>query len=312
MLENFLWVEKYRPHTIKDVILPESLKNTFQKFVDQKQIPNLILSGGSGIGKTTIARALLDEIGADYIIINASMNSGIDTLRTEILNYVTSLSLTGERKFVILDEADYLNPNSTQPALRNFIETYSKNAGFIFTCNYKNKLIPALHSRCAVIDFKISKQDMGKLAVQFMKRVEHILNTENIEFEKPAVAKVIEKFFPDWRRVLMELQRYSASGRIDSGIFSSIENVDINGVIKSCKDKKFDDVRAWVHSNSDLDAQTIFRAMYDQSGTYFTKRSIPMLITMINDFAYKSAFVADQEINLIAFFIDVMMNLEFV
>ena len=204
MLEEFLWVEKYRPKTIEEVILPVELKQTFQQFVDQKNIPNLILSGSSGVGKTTVARAMLEQLGCDYIIINGSMNGNIDTLRNEILNFASSVSLSGGRKYVILDEADYLNPNSTQPALRNFMEEFSKNCGFILTCNFKNRIIEPLHSRCSVVDFKITKKDMAKLANHFFKRVHNILEIENVEFDKQVVAEIIQKFFPDWRRVINE------------------------------------------------------------------------------------------------------------
>jgi len=311
MLENFLWVEKYRPHKIEDVILSAELKQTFQTFVDQKNIPNLILSGGAGIGKTTVARAMLDQLGCDYIMINGSMNGNIDTLRNEILNFASSVSFTGGKKYVILDEADYLNPNSTQPALRNFMEEFSKNCGFILTCNYKNKIIDPLHSRCSVIDFRISKKEMGKLAVQFLKRVEQILIQEKVDYERATLGVVIEKHFPDWRRVLNELQRYAATGAIDSGILSDFQDATIGTVIGFCKNKQFDDVRKWVHENSDIETSAIFRSIYDQSSKYFTKRSIPPMVKLIAEYQYKAAFVADPEINLVSFFVEVMMNCEF-
>jgi len=214
--DQFLWVEKYRPKTIADTILPEGLKKTFQQFVDQKNVPNLLLTGPAGVGKTTVARAMLEELGADYIVINGSMNGNIDTLRTTIQNFASSVSFAGGRKYVILDEADYLNANSTQPALRNFMEEYSKNCGFIMTCNFKNRIIEPLHSRCSVVEFKIAKKDLPDLAMQFMKRVRMILTTENVEFDKEAIAAIIMKYYPDSRRVLNELQRYSATGKIDS------------------------------------------------------------------------------------------------
>lgn len=311
MLEQFLWCELYRPKTIDDVILPVELKQTFQTFVEKKNVPNMILSGGPGVGKTTVARALLEQLGCDYIVINGSMNGNIDTLRNEILNFASSVSLMGTKKYVILDEADYLNPNSTQPALRNFMEEFSKNCGFILTCNYKNKIISPLHSRCSVIDFRITKSEMSKLAGQFMKRVMMILTENNITFDKQVIAAVIEKHFPDWRRILNELQRYSATGAIDSGILTNFQDASIGKVIAFCKAKQFDEVRKWVHENSDIETTAIFRSIYDQSATYFTKRSIPPLIKLIAEYQYKAAFVADAEINLVSFFIECMMNCEF-
>jgi DNA polymerase III delta prime subunit len=312
MIKEFLWTERYRPKKIEDVILPIELKQTFQTFVDQKNIPNLILSGSAGVGKTTVARALLEQLGCDYIIINGSMNGNIDTLRNEILGFASTVSFSGGRKYVILDESDYLNPNSTQPALRNFMEEFSKNCGFILTCNFKNKIIDPLHSRCSVIDFKISKKEMPKLASQFMKRVSNILDENKIIYDKMVIATIIEKYFPDWRRVLNELQRYSATGAIDSGILANFQDSTIANVINLCKDKKFDEVRKWVHENSDIEAANIFRSIYDHADKYFTKRSIPALIKMIANAQYKHAFVADPQINLMAFFVECMVDLEYI
>jgi len=257
MLEEFLWVEKYRPKTVDETILPVELKVVFQQFVDQKNIPNLILSGTAGVGKTTIARAMLEQLECDYIVINGSMNGNIDTLRNEILNFASSVSLQGGRKYVILDEADYLNANSTQPALRNFMEEFSRNCGFILTCNFKNRIIEPLHSRCSVVDFKISKKDMSKLATQFMKRVETILTTENVEYDKKVVAEVLTKHFPDWRRVLNELQRYSATGKIDSGILANMAETSIKDLLALMKDKNFTEVRKWVKNNVDSDVNML-------------------------------------------------------
>jgi DNA polymerase III delta prime subunit len=310
MLEEFLWVERYRPKKIEETILPADLKQTFQQFVDQKNVPNLILSGSAGVGKTTVARAMLEELGCDYIVINGSMNGNIDTLRNDILNFASAVSMTGGRKYVILDEADYLNQNSTQPALRNFMEEFSKNCGFILTCNFKNRIIKPLHSRCSVIDFKIGKKDMAKLAVQFLKRTECILKNENVDYEKVVLVSVIESFFPDWRRVLNELQRYSALGKIDSGILSSFQNVSMQELFAACKTKKFEDVRKWVHDNSDQDQNTIFRSVYEAADIYVSKKTIPLLVLKIADYQYKAAFVVDQEINLLAFFVELMMELE--
>jgi DNA polymerase III delta prime subunit len=310
MLEQFLWCEKYRPKRIADTILPTELKTTFQTFVDQKNVPNLLLTGGAGVGKTTVARAMLEELECDYIVINGSMNGNIDTLRNEILNFASAVSLGGGRKYVILDEADYLNSNSTQPALRNFMEEFSKNCGFILTCNYKNRIIKPLHSRCSVIDFVIPKDCKPKLAAQFFKRVEAILQTEQVKYDRTVVGTVIQKHFPDWRRVLNELQRYSATGAIDSGILSNLADVSINQVLQSCKTKDFDGIRKWVHDNSDQEQTNIFRAVYEHAHELADRKSIPELIVIIADYSYKAAFVADHEINLVAFFVELMMRIE--
>jgi DNA polymerase III delta prime subunit len=304
-------VEKYRPKTIADTILPEELKATFQQFVDQKNIPNLILSGSAGVGKTTVARAMLEELECDYIVINGSMNGNIDTLRNEILNFASSVSLSGGRKYVILDEADYLNANSTQPALRNFMEEFSRNCGFILTCNFKNRIIEPLHSRCSVIDFKLSKSAGAKLASQFFKRVEKILNNENVEFDRAVVAEVVTKFFPDWRRVLNELQRYATTGKIDSGILGGIKDLEINSVYKLLKDKDFTSLRKWVAENVDIEQTEVFKRLYDSADQYMTTNSIPQLVLILSKYQYQAAFVADPEINIIACFTEVLINCEF-
>jgi DNA polymerase III delta prime subunit len=309
--EQFLWVEKYRPKTIADTILPEELKATFQQFVDQKNIPNLILSGSAGVGKTTVARAMLEELECDYIVINGSMNGNIDTLRNEILNFASSVSLSGGRKYVILDEADYLNANSTQPALRNFMEEFSRNCGFILTCNFKNRIIEPLHSRCSVIDFKLSKSASAKLAAQFFKRVEKILSNENIEYDRAVVAEVITKFFPDWRRVLNELQRYAAIGKIDSGILGNIKDLEINSVYKLLKEKDFTGLRKWVAENVDIEQTEVFRRLYETADQYMTTNSVPQLVLILSKYQYQAAFVADPEINIIACFTEVLINCEF-
>jgi len=311
MLEEFLWVEKYRPKTIEETILPDDLKTTFQQFVDQKNIPNLILAGSAGVGKTTIARAMLEEIGADYIIINGSMNGGIDTLRNEIQHFASTVSFTFSRKYVILDEADYLT-NNTQPALRNFMEEFSKNCGFILTCNFKNRIIDPLHSRCSVIDFKIPKSAMPKLAGQFFKRTIKILETENVTFDKAVVAEVINKHFPDWRRVLNELQRYSANGTIDSGILGNLQETSIKGLVDFIKDKNYTEMRKWVKMNIDIDQTTLFRKFYDSSKEYMTNDSIPALILILSKYQYQAAFAADAEINIMAFLTELMIECEFV
>jgi DNA polymerase III delta prime subunit len=312
MNDEFLFVEKYRPKTIEETILPADLKATFQQFVDQKNIPNLILAGSAGVGKTTVARAMLEELGCDYIIINGSMNGNIDTLRVEILNFASSVSLSGGRKYVILDEADYLNANSTQPALRNFMEEFSRNCGFILTCNFKNRIIEPLHSRCSVIDFKISKSDMAKLAMQFMKRVENILSLENVEYDKAVVAQLIQKYFPDWRRVLNEIQRYSATGKIDSGILANLQQSSIKELVKLMKEKNFTEIRKWTKNNIDTDVNVLYNEFYEAASEYFTPRCIPALVMLVAKYQYQNSFSANVEINFTAFLVEVMLEMEFV
>lgn len=312
MNDEFLWVERYRPKTIEETILPCDLKNTFQQFVDQKNVPNLILSGTAGVGKTTVARAMLEQLGCDYIVINGSMNGNIDTLRNEILNFASAVSLSGGRKYVILDEADYLNANSTQPALRNFMEEFSKNCGFILTCNFKNRIIEPLHSRCSVIDFKISKKAIAKLATQFFKRVTFILEAEGIEFDQKVVAEVINKHFPDWRRVLNELQRYSATGKIDTGILVNLQETSIKELVVLLKDKNYTEIRKWVKNNLDTDVNDLYNQFYEISGEICTKQTAPQLILDLAKYQYQNAFAANPEINFLAFLVEVMMNCEFV
>lgn len=311
MRDDFLWVEKYRPRTVSDTILPDNLKKTFQQFVDQNNVPNLILTGGPGVGKTTVAKAMLEELGCDYIVINGSMNGNIDTLRNDIQQFASSVSLTGGRKYVILDEADYLNPNSTQPALRNFMEEYSKNCGFILTCNFKNKIIDPLHSRCSVVEFKISKEDRPSMAAQLFKRVIGILKAENVDFDQKAVAEVISKYFPDNRRILNELQRYSATGKIDTGILANLQEVTLKNLVLALKEKNFTEVRKWVADNSDVDSTTIFRQIYNMASDVMKGGSIPQLVLILADYQYKDAFVADHEINMTACLTEIMVNCEF-
>lgn len=308
--EDFIWVEKYRPSTVEETILPSDLKSTFQKFVDNKNIPNLILSGDAGVGKTTIARAMLEELECDYIVINGSLNGNIDTLRNEIMNFASSVSLMGGRKYVILDEADYLNANSTQPALRNFMEEFSRNCGFILTCNFLNRLIKPLQSRASVINFKIQKKDMAKLAGQFFDRVKTILEAENIEYEPSVVAEVITKHFPDWRRVLNELQRYSATGKIDSGILANLKEVSLKELIDFMKDKDFTKVRKWIGQNSDSDQNSIYRNFYDNAVQYFQPKSIPQLVLALGKYQYQAAFCADPEINIASCLVEIMCECE--
>ena len=261
-MKQLLWTEKYRPQIIEDCILPERLKKPFQEYVNQKNIPNLLLSGGAGVGKTTVAKAMCNEIGCDYMIINGSDESGIDTFRTKIKNYASSMSLSGGRKVIIIDEADYLNPNSTQPALRNAIEEFASNCSFIFTCNFKNRIIEPLHSRCAVIDFALKNGEKDKMAVAFMKRTLSVLESEKIQFDKPVVAELIKKHFPDFRRVLNELQRYSQFGKIDTGILAQIGDISISEIIRFMKDRDFGSVRKWV-ATQEVDPNTLYRKLYD-------------------------------------------------
>jgi len=310
MNEHMLWVEKYRPKTIEECILPDALKKTFQDFVNQKKIPNLLLSGTAGVGKTTVARALCEEIGCDYIIINGSDESGIDVLRNKIKNYASSMSLSGGRKVVILDEADYLNPNSTQPALRGAIEEFASNCSFIFTCNYKNRIIDPIHSRCTVIDFK-ANGSKAKMAAQFFKRVENILQTEDITYEKEVVASVITKHFPDNRRILNELQRYAAGGTIDKGILASVSEIRITELTTALKDKDFASCRKWVTNNLDNDPTRIFRNIYDGLYGVLEANSVPQMVVILAKYQYQAAFVADHEINLIACLTEIMVECQF-
>ena len=309
MSKDFLWVEKYRPRTINDTILPDELKQTFQQFVDQDNIPNLLLSGGPGVGKTTIARAMCEQLNVDYIVINGSMNGNIDTLRTEIKDFASTISFTGSRKYVILDEADYLNPQSTQPALRNFMEEYSKNCGFILTCNFKNRIIDPLHSRCSVIDFKINGKDKASMASQLFKRVKAILSDENVSYDQKTLAELITLYFPDFRRVINELQRYSVTGSIDSGILANhSSNIkDLVGILKS---KKFVDMRKWIADHKDMDTAQLYRQLYDNASQYVKPQSVPQLVVTLADYQYKAAFVADHEINNVACMTELMMEVE--
>ncbi len=311
MREQMLWCEKYRPEKISDCVLPESIKSTFQEFANQGKIPNLLIAGSAGVGKTTIAKALCKEVGCDYIVINGSDENGIDVLRGKIKNYASSVSLSGGRKVIIIDEADYLNANSLQPALRNAIEEFSINCSFIFTCNYKNRIIEPLHSRCSVIDVKIAKEDKQKLMAQFFKRVCFILEQENIEFNKEVVAQVVAKYYPDNRRVLNELQRYSMGGVIDAGLLAQVSDLNIAPLIKAMKEKDFINVRKWVVDNLDNDSHAIYRKLYDNMYDILKSNSIPQLVLLIGKYQYQTAFVVDHEINLMAFFTECMVDLEF-
>ena len=309
---QFLWVEKYRPQKIDDCILPDSLKQTFKDYVAQGQIPHMLLCGTAGVGKTTIAKALCNEIGAEYIVLNGSDTGGhIETLRTAIKGFATTVSLTEARKVVIMDEADYMQAASTQPALRNYMEEFSANCRFIFTCNYKQKIIEPLHSRCAVIDFKVENKDKQSIAAQFFKRATQILKQEGIEFDPKVVAELVTKYFPDWRRVLNELQRYSVSGKIDSGILVNMTHDSFKDLVKSLKDRNFTEVRKWVAKNSDADTTALFREFYDNANEYIEPTTIPNLILVLSDYQYKAAFVADHELNIMAAMTEIMVQCKF-
>ena len=309
VMSEFLWVEKYRPQTISDCILPDGLKQTFQEYVDAGEISNMLLCGTAGTGKTTVARALCNELGCDYIVINGSDESGIDVLRTKIRDFASTVSFESKAKVVILDEADYLNPNSTQPALRAFIEEFSGNCRFIFTCNFKNRIIEPLHSRTSVIDFKIEKKDRPEMAQKFLGRMQYILTQEGIPYEQNVLAELLMKHFPDYRRVINELQRYSKSGSIDSGILSNIAEINTKELIDSLKDKDWKKMRQWVVNNVDNDPQGVYRKVYDS--LIDKVKQVPHLVLLIADYQYKSAFVADQEINLTACLTDIMASVEF-
>jgi DNA polymerase III delta prime subunit len=309
-MEHLLWTEKYRPQTVEDCILPERLKVPFQEYVNQKQIPNLLLTGGAGVGKTTIAKAMCNEIGCDYMVINGSDESGIDVFRNKIKNYASSMSLAGGRKVIIIDEADYLNPNSTQPALRNAIEEFAVNCSFIFTCNFKNRIIDPLHSRCAVIDFGMKNGEKQKMAGAFFKRIQSILELEKVEYDDKVIAELVKKHFPDFRRVINELQRYSQLGKIDVGILAQIGDLSLTQIVKHMKEKDFTAVRKWV-ATTEIDSTTLFRKLYDGLYDILKPASIPGVVLVLADYQYKQAFVADHEINIVACLTEIMANGEF-
>jgi DNA polymerase III delta prime subunit len=307
-----LWVEKYRPHKIEDCILPESIKSTFQEYVNRKEIPNLLLTGSAGVGKTTIAKALCEEVGCDYIVINGSEETGVDNIRVKVKNYASSMSLAGGRKVIIIDEADYLSPNA-QAALRGSIEEFAVNCSFIFTCNFKHKIMDAIHSRCSVVEFKLQNGQKAKMATQFFKRVEWLLAEEGVTYDKQVVAAVITKHFPDNRRVLNELQRYSSneSKTIDKGILAAVSDINITELVKALKVKDFGTARKWVTNNVDSDSATILRKIYDNMYDFLKPESIPPAVLVLAKYQYQAAFVADQEINLVACLTEFMIECEF-
>ena len=310
-MDTFLWVEQYRPKTVDDCILPQALKDTFKEFVVQGNIPNITLSGKPGVGKTTVAKAMVEDIGATWMMINGSEESNIDVLRTKMKNFASTVSLEGGRKYLILDEADYLNPQSTQPAMRGFIEEFHNNCGFILTCNYKNRIIPALISRCPHYDFSIQAKEKPTLATNFMKRVEVILEEQNIEYDKKVLVEVIQRHFPDWRRILNEFQRYSTSGRIDAGILVDMAEINIKELMLFMKNKEFTNVRKWVVNNLDMDAIRLYRSIYDSLYTFLDHSSIPHAVCILAEYQYRGAFAADQEINTLACLTEIMAKAKF-
>jgi DNA polymerase III delta prime subunit len=311
MSKDFLWVEKYRPQTIEDTILPKQLKTTLQAIVDTGELPNMLFSGTAGLGKTTVAKAMCKQLDLDYIVVNGSEEGNIDTLRGKIKQFASSVSLQGGYKVVILDEADYLNPQSTQPALRGFIEEFSNNCRFILTCNFKNRIIEPLHSRCGVYEFNTSKKDMAELAAQFFKRFTDILDQESVPYENKVIADLIMKHAPDWRRVLNEGQRRSIGGFDTGGADIGSVDSSIAELVQHLKGKQFKKMRAWVVNHMDVDTVAIFRGLYDNMFQYVADNSVPQLVLILADYQYKDAFVADHELNTVACMTEIMMQVNF-
>ena len=312
-MNNTLWVEKYRPTKIEDCILPDEIKTMFQSIVDSGEIPNLLLTGSPGIGKTTVAKALCNQLDCDWLMINGSDEGRmIDTLRTTVVNYASTVSLSGGKKVIVIDEADYMNKDSVQPALRGVIEEFSKNCRFIFTCNFKNRIIPALHSRCSVVDFKISKDAKPALGMEMLENVKRILNEESVKYEESVLVQLVLKYFPDFRRVINELQKYSLNGIIDEDILKQSSDENFNELFVALKEKDFSSMRKWVAQNIDNDHVRLYRQIYDNLNAKFEKQSIPQAVLTIADYSYKSAFVADQEVNMVACLTEIMMECEFI
>jgi DNA polymerase III delta prime subunit len=308
-MQEFLFVEKYRPQTIEECVLPKSLKNTFLSIVDTGELPNMMFTGSAGVGKTTVARALCNELGMDYMMINGSEDGNIDTLRGKIKQFASTISLQGGQKVVILDEADYLNPQSTQPALRGFIEEFSKNCRFILTCNFKNRIIDPLHSRCSIYEFNLGNKE--KMATQFMQRLRFILDSERIIYDNAVIAELIMKYIPDWRRVINECQRYGMSGHIDTGILATLSETSIKGLMEDLKAKNFKKMRKWVSDNIDVESSKLFRMVYDNMVEYVSPTSIPQLVLILADYSYKDSFVADHELNVVACMTEIMSQIKF-
>lgn len=311
MSKDFLWVEKYRPRKVEDTILPKKLKDVFTNILKNGELPNMLFTGTAGLGKTTVARAICDELGYDYIVINGSEEGNIDTLRGKIKRFASSVSLGGDLKVVILDEADYLNPQSTQPALRGFIEEFSGNCRFILTCNFKNRIIEPLHSRCGVYEFNTTKKEMQHLCADFFVRLTHILDNEGVTSNKDLLAKLIMKHAPDWRRVINECQRYSIGGQLDTTVLENQVNDNYGALFDALKDKNFKKMRTWVVNNIDVDVSAIFRNIYDNMYDRVEPSSIPQLVIILADYQYKNAFVADHELNVVACMTEIMANVEF-
>ena len=308
-MKEFLFVEKYRPQTIEDCILPEGLKETFQKIVDKGELPNMMFTGSAGVGKTTVARALCNELDLDYMLINGSEDGNIDTLRGKIKQFASTISLQGGQKVVILDEADYLNPSSTQPALRGFIEEFSSNCRFILTCNFKNRIIDPLHSRCSIYEFNLGNK--AEMAQKFMARLQFILDSEHIIYDNAVIAELIMKYIPDWRRVINECQRYGMSGHIDTGILVTLSETSIAGLMDDLKTKNFKKMRKWVTDNIDVESVKLFRLIYDNMSDYVEPSSIPQLVLILADYSYKDSFVADHELNVVACMTEIMSSINF-
>ena len=308
-MKEFLFVEKYRPKTVSDCILPDGLKKTFQDIVTGGELPNMMFTGSAGVGKTTVARALCNELDLDYMLINGSEDGKIDTLRGKIKQFASTVSLQGGQKVVILDEADYLNPQSTQPALRGFIEEFSSNCRFILTCNFKNRIIDPLHSRCSIYEFNLGNK--AKMAEQFMARLQFILDSESIIYDNAVLAELIMKYIPDWRRVINECQRYGMSGHIDTGILVTLDETSVAGLFKDLKTKNFKSMRKWVTNNMDVESSKLFRMIYDNMLTYVEPSSVPQVVLILADYSYKDSFVADHELNVVACLTEIMSQIKF-